>query len=412
MKAQCAIKDDFQMKLPAASGWGIQNILINLQKQDFSYDFNRKVFMLGGHGGNIYEMARRLGCTPSEFIDMSSNINPLGPPPGLVNYLEKNIDAITNLPEVDSKEIEKKFAEHFDLDPDRVLAGNGTTQFIYMTPQVLETKGALVLGPTYADYADACRLHNVHPAIVMAEESDNFRPNISRLVESIDGENTVFICNPNNPTGSLIPKNELEWFCRSHPDTNFIVDESYLPFVNLGEKESMINSQITNVIVLISISKIFKIPGLRIGFAISCAETIKKFRRYMLPWSMNSLAQAAGRYLASQVTEVSAFIKKTKIFFENQRKEFYEKIEHSPGIKLFPATTPFVLIKLPGFLSAGNVCGQLARDKILVRNCTNFHGLSDQFIRISLKTRPENRMLAEKLLSLLKSSRTQSQNFS
>ena len=87
MKAQCTIKDDFQMKLPSASGWDIQNILINLQKQDFSYDFNRKVFMLGGHGGNIYEMARRLGCTPSEFIDMSSNINPLGPPPGLVNYL-------------------------------------------------------------------------------------------------------------------------------------------------------------------------------------------------------------------------------------------------------------------------------------------------------------------------------------
>jgi threonine-phosphate decarboxylase len=91
--------------------------------------------------------------------------------------------------------------------------------------------------------------------------SDNFRPNINRLIKSIDSEDTVFICNPNNPTGSLIPKDELEWLCRSHPDTNFIVDESYLPFVNLGEKESMINSGLANVIVLISISKIFKNPA-------------------------------------------------------------------------------------------------------------------------------------------------------
>jgi len=278
-----------------------------------------------------------------------------------------------------------------------------------LTPRVLETKKALVLGPTYADYADACRLHNVRLAGVMAEESDNFRPNIGRLIKSIDSEDTVFICNPNNPTGSLIPKDELEWLCRSHPDTNFIVDESYLPFVNLGEKESMINSGLANVIVLISISKIFKIPGLRIGFVISSTETTKKFRRYLLPWSVNSLAQAAGRYLAAQWPEVSMFIKKTKMFFECQRKEFYEKFEHIPEIRLFPSTTPFVVIKLPDFLSAGSVCSQLARDRILVRDCTNFQGLSNQFIRISLKTRQENQMLAEKLISLLKCSKTQSQ---
>jgi threonine-phosphate decarboxylase len=71
-------------------------------------------------------------------------------------------------------------------------------------------------------------MHNVRLASVMAEESDNFRPNISRLIKSIDGKDTVFICNPNNPTGSLIPKDELEWLCRSNPDANFIVDESYL----------------------------------------------------------------------------------------------------------------------------------------------------------------------------------------
>ena len=363
--------------------------------------------MLSGHGGNIYEMARRLGCAPSELSDMSNNINPLGPPPGMMAFLKDNIEATTHLPEVDNKEIIKKFSKRFAIDPDCLLTGNGTTQFIYMIPRVLETKRALILGPTYADYADACSMHNVGPIIFVTEASDNFQPDISQLTKTIAGIDTVFICNPNNPTGALIPREELQWLCRSYPDTAFIVDESYLPFVNNNEEESMINSGLANVIVLISISKICKIPGLRIGFMTACAETINKFRRYLLPWTVNSLAQAAVRYLTSQETNVTEFINKTKLFFESQRKTFYEKFEHIPEIKLLPGTTPFVLIKLPDFLSAGSVCAQLARDKILVRNCSNFHGLSDQFIRISLKTREENRTLAEKLLLLIQSSNLQ-----
>ena len=362
--------------------------------------------MLGGHGGNIYETARLLGCAPSEIIDMSSNINPLGPPRGLLEFLKKNIDAATRLPEVDSREIIHHFARHLDVAPDRLLAGNGTTQFIYMIPPVIETRGALILGPTFSCYADACRMHRVLPTTMMADESDEFRPDLGRLEQKIEGKDTVFICNPNNPTGSLIPGEELEGLCRSHPATNFIIDESYLPFVKLGEKASMIHAELPNVVVLVSISKIFKIPGLRIGFVVSCAETIKKFRRLLLPWSVNSLAQAAGRYLAAQATEADLFIRKTKFFFEKQRQEFYQYLEPMAEIKLIPGAAPFILIRLPDFLTAGRVCDQLARHKILIRNCTNFQGLSDRFIRISLKTGQENRLLAAKLTSMLQSSKT------
>lgn len=363
--------------------------------------------MISGHGGNIYEMARRLGCAPSELSDMSNNINPLGPPPGMLNFLKDNIEATTRLPEVDNKEVIKYFAERYAIDPDCILAGNGTTQFIYMIPRVLETSKALIPGPTYADYADACAMQNVGCNLLMAEESDNFQLDINKLTKTINDYNTVFICNPNNPTGFLIPKNQLQRLCRSHPDTTFIVDESYLPFVDDGENESMINSGLTNVIVLISISKIFTIPGLRIGCVAARAETIKKFRQYLLPWTVNSLAQAAVRYLASEEASVAMFIKKTRLFIESQKKAFYKKFEHSPEIKLFSSTTPFVLIKLPDFISSGGVCAQLAQDKILVRDCRNFHGLSDQFIRVSLKTRDENRVLAEKLLLLIQSSKPQ-----
>ncbi len=160
--------------------------------------------MINGHGGNIYDLAKKTGCLPSEIIDMSSNVNPVGPVPGLMTFLKKNILSITALPEVDSKKAVDAFAVRYDVDPRLVLSANGTTQFIYSMPKALETKKALIFGPTYADYADACIMHDVDFSCITAEEPLNFKPDIDRFKRQIKDSgktaDTVFICNPNNPT--------------------------------------------------------------------------------------------------------------------------------------------------------------------------------------------------------------------
>ena len=110
--------------------------------------------MIRGHGGNIYELARNIGCSPADIIDMSSNTNPLGPAPGLLEYLEKNIKSVNIHPEVDGRNLVEAFSNYHKIRADQVLAGNGTTQFIFTLPLSLETKKALILGPTYADYGE------------------------------------------------------------------------------------------------------------------------------------------------------------------------------------------------------------------------------------------------------------------
>jgi len=115
--------------------------------------------MIIGHGGNIYQIASKLGCAPSEIIDMSSNLNPVGTMPGLINFLRDSLTEITTLPEADSAGAVTAFADRCSVDSELVIAGNGTTQFIYSIPIALGTKKALILGPTYADYADACKMH-------------------------------------------------------------------------------------------------------------------------------------------------------------------------------------------------------------------------------------------------------------
>ena len=356
--------------------------------------------MLKGHGGNSIELARQLGCPPQEIIDMSSNINPLGPPAGLIKYLEKHIDAIGKFPDVDSREITAQFADQCHIDADRVLAGNGTTQFIYALPQALGIKNALIAGPTYSDYADACRLNNVKTTFVIAEESHNFQPNLEEIKKYLGMVDSVFICNPNNPTGSLIPPDDLKAMCQSYPDTIFIVDESYLSFIQGADEKSIRRQDLNNLIVLVSISKIFAIPGLRIGFVVSSPERMKQLRRFLQPWSVNSLAQLATGYLMIHKDEVDAFIEKTNRLIIAERARLVAAFEDIPDIILYPSATNFLIARLRNRLDAAEVCSRLAGQKILVRNCDNFYGLTNRHIRISLKLPEHNLLFTQNLLHI------------
>jgi threonine-phosphate decarboxylase len=355
--------------------------------------------MLKGHGGNIYDLAQELGCHPSEIVDMSSNMNPLGPAPDLVAFLQENMTTIAKLPEVDANRTVNAFAGRYRIDPERVIAGNGTTQFIYSIPRILETKKALIFGPTYADYADACAMHHIPYDYSTSDESVSFDHDISAAAQQIRGYDTVFICNPNNPTGNIIPAADLEQLCRSHADTNFVIDESYLMFVDGSDRQSMMRSTLSNIMVLNSLSKFFTIPGLRIGFLISSPVNIKKFKAYLLPWSVNSLAQMAVQYLMEQTAQVEEFIKNTITFIAREKDILYETFKISSDIKIFPSTTSFILARLYGNLTADVLGNHLAQDRILIRNCSNFYGLSDRFVRFSLKTTEVNRMFAKKLLA-------------
>ena len=355
--------------------------------------------MLKGHGGNIYDLAQELCCHPSEIVDMSSNMNPLGPPPDLFAFLRENITTIAKLPEVDANRTANAFAGRYHIDPERVIAGNGTTQFIYSIPRILETKKALIFGPTYADYADACAMHHTPYDYSISDESVSFDHDISAAAQQIQGYDMVFICNPNNPTGNIIPAVDLEQLCRSHADTNFVIDESYHMFVDGSHKQSMMRSPLPNVMVLNSLSKFFTIPGLRIGFLISSPVIIKKFKAYLLPWSVNSLAQMAVQYLMEQTAQVEEFIENTITFIAREKDILYETFKNSSDIKIFPSTTSFILARLYGNLTADTLGSHLAQDRILIRNCSNFYGLSDRFVRFSLKTSEVNRIFAKKLLA-------------
>ncbi len=356
--------------------------------------------MIKGHGGNIFDLARQLNCPVHEIIDMSSNLNPLGPPPGLCGYLADQIDTITALPEVDALKVRLIMAESLGLEPECILAASGTTQFIYALPRILGLRKALILGPTYADYADACKLNECSYFMLLSTATNNFQPDLDQLAAMADQTAAVFICNPNNPTGSHIPVDMLVRLCQTTPNTLFIIDESYLPFHSRGNAESIIPHNLPNVIVLHSFSKIYRIPGLRIGFLIAPRGIIELFSPYLLPWSVNSLACAAVDYLAFHPREIEGFVQATREYIQSERNWFGERFKGASHIRLFPGQGPFIMARLAAGMTAESVCGELARHKILIRNCANFEGLTQQDIRFSFKIHEQNQMLAQKLIDL------------
>ncbi|MDJ0887772.1 MAG: pyridoxal phosphate-dependent class II aminotransferase [Desulfobacterales bacterium] len=350
--------------------------------------------MISGHGGDIYGLAQQLGCDPSEIEDMSSNVNPLGPPPELMRHLEDHLDRIQVLPEADAGGMQREFASSCGIDPDQVLAGNGTTQIIYDLPRALGLRDALIVGPTYADYEDSCRQNAIAPRFFHTRESDDFQIDPDDLQARIGSADAVYLCNPNNPTGQLMAPDTIRSICRAFPRTTFVIDESYLPFVPQQETHSLIRQCPANALVLHSLSKIFRIPGLRVGFAVGHADLVARLNRFARPWAVNSLAQSAVHFLLANEALSQAFVRRSQDFVCAERESLTQQLRSIPGINVFSSQTGFFILRLPAPHRAAEICRRLHAEKILIRDCTNFNGLSADFIRISLKSPDVNRKCA------------------
>jgi threonine-phosphate decarboxylase len=355
--------------------------------------------MSSGHGGNIYALAQRLGCAPTDIIDVSSNINPLGPMPELLDHLRAHMEAITALPDIHSEQMVQKYAAMLGVRANTVVAGAGTTQLIHALFPALKSRRVLIVGPTYSDYNDACLIHQIHPDYFFTLDKEKFTLELIRLGEIANAYDTVVICNPNNPTGTLLDKDRLWQLCARHPQTRFIIDESYLPFVT-GNAGSMIDSGLNNVVVLNSLSKIFRIPGLRIGFTIAPEPIISNITEMIPPWSVNSLAQQAAQFICDHPVAVDRYVDQSQKYIDKEKEKLIDAIQKNRALRPFPSTASYFLIQLPQHLTAETVCDYFAQRKILIRNCANFVGLNDRFIRIAVHQKEVNRQIGRLLAEI------------
>ncbi|MFZ5774765.1 MAG: threonine-phosphate decarboxylase CobD [Thermodesulfobacteriota bacterium] len=351
----------------------------------------------GAHGGDIISMARSLGCAVSDLIDLSSNLTPLPSPPGLREALVAGLDQMAFLPESDSDSLVAAFAGRHGLGRGQVLAGNGTTEFIYAVPTATACKRALIVTPTYGDYRLACEWAGLAIEYYHLEPAAGFALDCDQLAARLQGGELVFICNPNNPTGGVTPSRELLRLAQAHPDSEFLVDESYLPFVN---EESLASMNLPpNLLVLSSFSKIYGIPGLRLGFLVGAADRLATLMTRRRPWGVNRLAQLAGEYL---LAHADPYVAEVQEFIRLNRPRFAAGLASLPGVTVVPGAANFILCRLDdGPLTAATLRERMLSHRIMIRDCANFVGLDDHYFRVSLKDETRNQQCLAALVQAL-----------
>jgi len=344
------------------------------------------------HGGNLRKLAASADRSPEDLLDFSANINPLGPPEWLRSLISSRLSSLVHYPDPESFSLRASVSNHYGVAEEEVLIGNGTTEIIHLLPRALPFSRALIPVPSYFDYVNAVELADKAAEKLFLKEEESFQLDLALLDSKICGDELVFIAHPNNPTGLTVDPLALRGLALKHPSTVFVVDESFLDFVD--GVESMVRDRPGNVIVLRSFTKFFAIPGLRLGFAIAPPDTIRKIRRIVPSWSVNGLAQVVGE----KALQDRAYAIETRTFVREQREFLFKELKSLPGLTVFPGRANFLLLRIDRKdMDAWVLAKRMLSSGIAIRICDNFDGMDRRFFRIAVRTGDENRRFLDSL---------------
>ena len=356
---------------------------------------------IASHGGNVSEEARRLGISEDKILDASASLVPFSPPNSFNHYLIKALkgNSLRNYPDLTYKALKNAISNWHEIDSSMVLPGNGAAELLTWAARDASNKGTSALAaPGFTDYERALHCWNGEYIYLTLPLSWTLqKPQTFPLNPQSD---VVWITNPHNPTGQLWSRTSIEPLLKNH---NLVIcDEAFLSLVPEGEKESLVPlvRNNSNLIVIRSLTKLFAIAGLRLGYAISSAERLYKWQQWRDPWPINGIATAAGLMLMSNKSMHDQWTKKIHNWLLKEGPWFQKKLQNLPGITSHPSSTNFQLIE--GSKSLIQLRENLSQRGILIRDCRSFRGLGDNWLRISLQTRENNMRIFSTMKDLLK----------
>jgi threonine-phosphate decarboxylase len=335
---------------------------------------NKKPF----HGGDVWAHDVK--------VDFSSNVNPLAPSDGVKDVIKKAINDIHHYPDIDAAELKEAISKYAGVPPENITLGNGSTELIKNFCEIFSRGGnAVIPEPTFSEYEYFSKLAG---AKIKSTSLDS-----KKIIDSIDKDTkAVFLCNPNNPTGTLFDDDEILEIIGAAQDASALVflDEAYIEFSE-GKSFAVRAQDFENLLVLRSLTKFFSLAGLRVGYACAGKELIDSMEAARVPWNVNTLAQVAG----IESLKDKKFIDASKEFIKKEREFMF--CELSRFLKVKKTHANFFLIDLEGNIKSHELKGKMLGKGILIRDCSTFSGLDDNFVRVCIRKHDENQMLIEEL---------------
>lgn len=341
------------------------------------------------HGGNIYKFAEKFNISDNKIIDFSASINPLGLPLSVIRCIHSIDSSMYHYPDPETKKLKEAISAFYDIDAESIVCGNGSTELIYLSVRALKPQTVITPVPTFSDYERACLLSGAKIKYYFLNRENNFDLDSEKFIMHMKGSEMAFLCNPNNPTGRLINIDEITKIADAAKQFRcyLIVDEAFIDFL---PEHSIIKEVNKNpyLIVLRSMTKFYALSALRLGFGVFHHSVLNIIMQNKEPWTVNTIAQMAGISVLNDIKyrrETFKTIEKGKQLMEEGLKGL--------SIEYLPSAANYYLLKIP---NAQEVITNLQKAYIMVRDCSNFKGLDNTYIRVAVKsTQDINRLFKE-----------------
>lgn len=327
---------------------------------------------MGIHGGDVYRNHVRL--------DFSININPLGMPQCVKEALHRAVNDCSRYPDMEAEKLKTEVGKSLKVPEEYLLFGNGASELLMAIVHGIRPKKVVIPVPSFYGYENAARAVDSEIVFCPAKETKEFLTEQTEL---------LFLSNPNNPVGNLLDKEKVKAllrYCRNK-GIYVVLDECFIEFCGkqfsiLSEFEGM--EELNSLILVRAFTKIFAIPGVRLGYLICKNRDLRnKIARQIPEWNISCFAQEAGIFCARQ----NAFITETQNYVARERKFLEEGLKRK-GLQVFPSSANFLMV-----YTREPLYEMLLEKGILIRDCSNFRGLGRGFYRIAVKRREENEQL-------------------
>jgi threonine-phosphate decarboxylase len=331
--------------------------------------------MLHGHGDDGYHYKGQI------IADFSTNVWYGGEPAGLKEYIFERWSSINRYPEVLGETMAERVAAHHAVGADQVLITNGTTESIYLIAQAFKKSTTSIAVPAFAEYEDACKLHDHQLKFVDWNDLHQDQKLNADL---------FFICNPNNPTGKVLT--DLENLISINPETIFVVDEAFIDFTFSIRTVLHLIDKYDNLIVLRSLTKLYAIPGLRLGYIGASRHLIQKLKSVKAPWTVNSLALASGHFIFDHYQDI--YIPLETLL--NNKDSFVQELKEI-GIETEQSYTHFFLCQTPKHTARELKAYLIDKHGLLIRDASNFRSLTGKHFRLATLAPDKNELLIHAL---------------
>ena len=355
--------------------------------------------MSTNHGANLYDLSSQYGFSKEEFMDFSSNINPLGTSKLAKQHIIDNIDIVSIYPDPEYINLKKSISSYCKCLEKNIMLGSGATELISSFIETINPKRALLLSPAYSEYEKELKKIKCNITKYFSLKEKNFKIDVSQLIHNINENNyeLIIICNPNNPTGFTFSKIEIEKILQS-TNAFVMVDETYIEFTDIDSYSSTsLVDNYSNLFVIRGTSKFFSTPGIRLGYGlISNIKVQGEINSNLDLWNINIFASAMGEIMFTDTD----FINNTVSVILEERDYLTKELSNLNGVKVYESQGNFILCEIESkTMTANELRDRLIPKKIIIRDCASFDGLDKYFFRVCILKPEENKLLIHELFS-------------